>query len=103
MNYVGKDVSSSEVRAKLLMGETPIEIDERVLDAIRRKRLFCEYEDMAKKLRSYQTEELFAHSKAVVLTAMRLNSLHNLKQDFTKVFLACFLHDNAKSVPLSTV
>lgn len=49
LNYVGKDVSSSEVRAKLLMGETPIEIDERVLDAIRRKRLFCEYEDMAKK------------------------------------------------------
>lgn len=99
LNYVGKDVSSSEVRAKLLMGETPIEIDERVLDAIRQKRLFCEYEDMAKKLRSYQTEELFAHSKAVVLTAMRLNSLHNLKQDFTKLFLACFLHDNAKKRP----
>lgn len=99
LDYVGKDVSSSEVRAKLLMGDSPDEIDPKVLDQIRQKRLFCEYEDMVKKLRSYQTDELFAHSKAVVLTAMRLNSRHNLKQDFTKTFLACFLHDNAKKRP----
>ena len=99
LDYVGKDVSSSEVRAKLLMGDSPDEIDSKVLDQIRQKRLFCEYEDMVKKLRSYQTDELFAHSKAVVLTAMRLNSRHNLKQDFTKTFLACFLHDNAKKRP----
>lgn len=99
LDYVGKDVSSSEVRAKLLMGDVPEEIDEKVLSAIRQKHLFCEYEKMAKKLHSYQPDDLFAHSKAVVLTAMRLNSLHNLKQDFTKVFLACFLHDNAKKRP----
>ncbi len=99
LDYVGKDVSSSEVRAKLLMGDVPDEIDGKVLNAIRQKRLFCEYEDMANKLHSYQPDDLFAHSKAVVLTAMRLNSRHNLKQDFTKVFLACFLHDNAKKRP----
>lgn len=99
LDYVGKDVSSSEVRAKLLMGDSPDEIDARVLAKIRQKRLFCECEDMVSKLRSYQSDELFAHSKAVVLTAMRLNSRHNLKQDFTKLFLACLLHDNAKQRP----
>lgn len=99
LDYVGKDVSSSEVRAKLLMGDNPDEIDEKVLCEIRKKGMFCEYREMAKQLHSYQPDELFAHSKAVVLTAMRLNSRHNLKQDFTKVFLACFLHDNAKKRP----
>ena len=54
---------------------------------------------MVSKLKSYQTDDLFEHSKAVVLTAIDLNSRHNLKQDFTKVFLACLLHDNAKQRP----
>lgn len=99
LSYVGKDVSSSEIRAKLLLGERPQELDERVYDKIVEKGLFDDYKDMVGKLHSYQSEELFEHSKAVVLTAVRLNSLHNLKQDFTKVFLACLLHDNAKQRP----
>lgn len=99
LNCKGRDVSSSEIKAKLLMEEEPCELDCKVLDKIREMHLFEECKDMAVKLCSYQTQELFEHSKAVVLTAMRLNSLHNLKQDFKKVFLACFLHDNAKKRP----
>lgn len=99
IDYTGKDVSSSVVRAKLLMGDKCDEIDEKVQSAIDELGLFKEYSDMATRLKSYQSAELFAHSKAVVLTAMELNSRHNLKQDFTKTFLACFLHDNAKQRP----
>lgn len=99
IDYTGKDVSSSVVRAKLLMGDKCDEIDEKVQSAIDELGLFKEYSDMATRLKSYQSDELFAHSKAVVLTAMELNSRHNLKQDFTKTFLACFLHDNAKQRP----
>lgn len=99
IDYTGKDVSSSVVRAKLLMGDRCDEIDEKVQSGIDELGLFKEYSDMATRLKSYQSDELFAHSKAVVLTAMELNSRHNLKQDFTKTFLACFLHDNAKQRP----
>lgn len=99
VDYVGQDVSSSVVRAKLLMGDDCDELDERVKAKIDELHLFKEYSHMAKQLESYQTDELFEHSKAVVLTAMELNSRHNLKQDFTKTFLACFLHDNAKQRP----
>lgn len=99
IDYTGKDVSSSVVRAKLLMVDKCDEIDEKVQSAIDELGLFKEYSDMATRLKSYQSDELFAHSKAVVLTAMELNSRHNLKQDFTKTFLACFLHDNAKQRP----
>ncbi len=99
LQYKGKAVSSSEIRASLLMGETADELDKRVYARIRENGLFGEYADMADRLKSYQTDELYAHSKAVVKTALALNSAHNLKQDFTKVFLACFLHDNAKQRP----
>ncbi|MGN0744276.1 MAG: nicotinate (nicotinamide) nucleotide adenylyltransferase [Christensenellales bacterium] len=99
LDYVGKEVSSSAVRAKLLMGEKTDELDQRVRARLDETGAFAEYADMVQKLRSYQTDELFEHSKAVVLTAMELNSRHNLKQDFTKTFLACFLHDNAKQRP----
>lgn len=99
LDYVGKDIASSYIRAKLLLGEETDALDEKVLENISQMHLFENYKDMILKLRSYQTDELFEHSKAVVLTAIRLNSLHNLKQDFKKVFLACLLHDNAKQRP----
>lgn len=99
LDYVGKDIASSYIRAQLLLGEQSDALDEKVLEKISQMHLFEDYKDMICKLHSYQSEELFAHSKAVVLTAVRLNALHNLKQDFKKVFLACLLHDNAKQRP----
>lgn len=99
LDYVGKNVSSSHIKAQLLLGEKPDCIDDKVYAEIERMGFFGEYRDMVSKLKSYQTDDLFEHSKAVVLTAIDLNSRHNLKQDFTKVFLACLLHDNAKQRP----
>lgn len=99
LDYVGKNVSSSHIKAQLLLGEKPDCIDDKVYAEIERMGFFGEYRDMVSKLKSYQTDDLFEHSKAVVLTAIDLNSRHNLKQDFTKLFLACLLHDNAKQRP----
>ncbi len=99
LDYVGKDISSSHIKAQLLLGEKPDGISDEVYCQIRENGLFDDYKDMVERLKTYQTEELFEHSKAVVLTAIRLNSLHNLKLDFKKVFLACLLHDNAKQRP----
>lgn len=99
LDYVGRDISSSHIKAQLLLGEKPDGISDEVYCQIRQSGLFDDYKDMVERLKTYQTEELFEHSKAVVLTALELNSLHNLKQDFKKVFLACLLHDNAKQRP----
>lgn len=99
LDYVGKEVSSSRIKAQLLLGDKPDFIDDKVYQIIKRDHCFEEYKDMVDRLKSYQSDELFEHSKAVVLTAVQLNSLHNLKQDFKKVFLACLLHDNAKQRP----
>lgn len=99
LKYRGKDVASSYIKAQLLLGQKPDMLDEKVYDKIVKTHLFEDYRAMVEQLKTYQTDELFAHSKAVVLTAVRLNALHNLKQDFKKVFLACLLHDNAKQRP----
>ncbi len=99
VNFVGEDVSSSTIKAELLLGGSPTALPESVLSAIREKRLFENYADMLNKLKGFESEELFAHSKAVVMRAVDFNSKHNLAQSFEKVFLAALLHDNAKQRP----
>ncbi len=99
LKYSGKDVSSSMLKTELLLGEEPSDLPGRVLEIIEQDGLFEQYFPMLEKLRSFQTEELFAHSKAVVKRAIDFNNKHNLAQDFGRVFLAALLHDNAKQRP----
>lgn len=99
LDYEGRDISSSGLRAKLLLGEDSKDLPEAVMDAIRKRGLFSEYRGMIKQLKSYQSDELFAHSVAVVKRAVDFNSKHHLRQDFKKVFLSALLHDNAKQRP----
>lgn len=99
LDYVGEDISSSVVRAKLLLGEKPQEIDDKVYEYIKNRGLFGKYREVVEKVKGYESDDLFAHSKAVVLTAVDLNSKHHLGLDFDKVFLASILHDNAKQRP----
>ncbi len=99
LEYMGRDVSSSMLRARLLLGEEPDTLPKAVLDIIENEGLFEQYFPMIEKLREYQTDELFEHSKAVVKRAVDFNSKHDLKQPFEKVFLAALLHDNAKQRP----
>lgn len=99
IDYEGKDVSSSMLKAELLLGEEPSCIPAPVMSVIERDGLFEQYFPAIEKLKSYQTQELFEHSKAVVKRAVDFNSKHNLRQPFEKTFLAALLHDNAKQRP----
>ncbi len=99
VNYVGKDVASSSLKAELLLGEEPERIPTSVMKIIEEQGLFEQYFPLIAKLKSYQSDELFAHSKAVVKRAVDFNSKHHLGQDFEKTFLAAILHDNAKQRP----
>lgn len=96
LNYVGKNVASSHIRAQLLLGQKPSGVPKCVWEYIEENSLFNEFVDMVAKVKSYQSEELFEHTCSVVLRAVDLNAMHNLKQDFVKVFIASLLHDNAK-------
>ena len=96
LKYVGSDVSSSMIRAKLLLGEEPSELPECVVAYIKSHNLYTKYKGFVERLKTYQTDELFFHSKSVVKRAVDFNSKHILLQDFDKVFLAALLHDNAK-------
>lgn len=96
LEYVGKDVSSSMIRTELLLGEPARDLSDEVNAYIKSKGLFDEYKEFVERLKSYQTDELFFHSKSVVKRAVDFNSKHILLQDFNKVFLAALLHDNAK-------
>lgn len=99
IDFEGKDIASSTLKAKLLLGEETECLPKPVLDIIEREGLFEQYFPTLEKLKGYQSEDLFAHSKAVVTRAVDFNSKHNLKQPFEKVFLAALLHDNAKQRP----
>lgn len=96
IDYTGGSVSSSVLKAKLLLGMETEELDASVRVYIERNGLFKEYSETIRKLRALESDELFSHSAQVVLKAVCLNSKHNLKQDYNKVFLAALLHDNAK-------
>lgn len=95
----GKEISSSLIKASLLLGETVEELPAGVMQQISENYLFEEYRPWVEKLKGYQSAELFEHSKAVVKCAVKLNARHNLKQDFDRVFTAALLHDNAKQRP----
>ena len=96
LEYVGKDVSSSMIKTKLLLGEEADELTDDVNRYIKEHKLFDDYREFVERLKSYQTDELFFHSKSVVKRAVDFNSKHILLQDYDKVFLAALLHDNAK-------
>ncbi len=96
LDFVGKEISSSNLKAKLLLGDDVDCLDDGVKEYIKSHALFKNYLPFVEQVHSYQEEELFDHTKNVVLRAVDLNSRHNLKQDFDEVFLAALLHDNAK-------
>lgn len=99
LDFMGGDVSSGRVKASLLLGEKCEDIPPRVAEIIARRGLYRDYAEDVEKLRGMETEELFAHTEAAVMRAVDLNSRHNLKQDFRRVFVAALLHDNAKQRP----
>ncbi len=97
LQTVGDDVSSSIVRANLLMGDSAT-ISDGVMQIIKQQNLFHEYDSMIEKLKNRLSTEKFEHSKAVVRRAVDLNSKCRLHLDFEKVFLSALLHDNSKEM-----
>lgn len=99
LDFMGGAASSGRVKAQLLLGTECRDIPKGVAEYIRQHGLFRDYEEWVAALKDMETEELFAHSAAAVMRAVDLNSRHNLKLNFRKVFEAALLHDNAKQRP----
>ncbi len=96
IDYVGGETASSSIKAQLLLGKKPVSISDEIYNYITSHRLAEKYGTMIEKLKGYQSPDLFNHTENVVMRAVHLNSMHNLKQPFEKVFLGALLHDNAK-------
>lgn len=99
LDFEGRAVASSTIKANLLLGQKPVDILDSVYEYITENHLADKYEHWLEKLRQYQSPDLYNHTQNVVLRAVHLNSAHNLKQDYTKVFESALLHDNAKERP----
>ncbi len=91
INYVGSGISSTLVRLRLNLG---LSVDVEGLELIKDK--FNKYEAILKQLKSYQSDDLYLHSRAVAYRAVEIAKRHGLDVDIDKAFLAGLLHDNAK-------
>lgn len=94
LQYVGKQVSSSLVKAKIETGETPDGVCEEVMRIIREDGLYGERRELVDTLRSNMTSARFEHVKRTTYYAMKLNE--KLGLPYEKVFTAGILHDCAK-------
>ena len=99
LNFVGKEVSSGRIRAELFLGEDSAGVTESVARTVRERGYYRDYADTVEKVKACESADLYEHTRQVVFRAIDLNSAHNLKCDFRKVFLAALLHDNAKQRP----
>ena len=91
INYVGSGISSTLVRLRLNLG---LSVDVEGLELIKDK--FNKYDGILKQLKSYQSDDLYLHSRAVAYRAVEIAKRHGLDVDTCKAFLAGLLHDNAK-------
>lgn len=98
LDHVGKRISSGEIKAELYFSEKPEGVPAAVYDYIRKNKLYSRYDAFIEKLKGYLTDKRFLHTKCVTGCAIALNSRHNLKLDYDKVFVAAALHDVGKYV-----
>lgn len=93
LNYVGKDVSSTEIRTRLAFGIKPDGVCEEVFSYIRKNGVYP-----PDKYQKYILEKLparrVAHTANVVICALKKAKELNL--DYEKVRIAATLHDCAK-------
>lgn len=95
--YLPESMSSTEARDMLRL-HLPVDemLDEKIIDYIEKNNLYNEYGKYLDKLEKSISEERLAHTKKVVLFALRY--AESLGLDYDKVFLACLLHDCAKGI-----
>lgn len=94
LNYIGKEVSGSNVKAEIAFGYLPKEIDKKAYKFIVSKNLYGEYKALASALKASIREHTYYHSERTVMYALKINA--KLGLEFNKVFIAALLHDCAK-------
>jgi nicotinate-nucleotide adenylyltransferase len=99
VDFEGRAVASSTIKALLLLGKKPQDVAQNVYEYIITNHLADKYTPWIEQLKSYQSAPLYDHTENVVLRAVHLNSVHNLRQNYHKVFEGALLHDNAKERP----
>lgn len=99
MNYLTKDISSTDIRARLELNMNVNGlISDKVLEIINANSFYSNYRHLIDKLKSMVTERTYKHTERTVLKAMQLNLNFNLL--YEKVFIASLLHDCAKDISL---
>lgn len=94
VDYVGKDCSSTMARTYAELKLANPLIPESEANYIIKKELYNKYDDLVNEVAKRLTEKRMAHTKQVVLMAVRLNEQLGLPYD--KVFTSAILHDVAK-------
>lgn len=97
LNYIGNNISSGVVRAKLelrMKEQLQGELTSEIYDYIISNDMYCAYKTIIDKALSCKSDELIAHIKRTVIKAMEYNVYLSLP--YNKVFIASLLHDVAK-------
>lgn len=94
LNYNGKEVSSSEIKASIELNMDSQNISEEVKAVIEEEGLYKEFSELVSKIKKNIPSYTFVHVGNSVLYGLKLNAAFNLP--YRKVFLACILHDCAK-------
>lgn len=94
LQYIGEDISSQKVRAKLMLNAVKSYITESLKAFIVDNKLYSNHNDIIFKLFNNIDKSKVKHTKGVIYKAIELNTYLGLSYD--KVFLAALLHDCAK-------
>ncbi|MFA6867505.1 MAG: nicotinate (nicotinamide) nucleotide adenylyltransferase [Clostridia bacterium] len=95
LNTKGEDVSSTQVRASIILGlDTPNEEIE-VLDYIKEQGVYSKYDECINKLKTQLSIRTYNHCVRTTMYGLKLAAKQ--KMSFEKVFLACLFHDCAKN------
>lgn len=96
LNYTGREISSTGLRAALALGANVGNIiGEAAKRIIAEKGLYELHKDLVNFVSANISEDRFAHTQRTVLFALELNKQAQLP--FDNVFLAALLHDVAKT------
>ena len=94
LEFCGKPVSSSEIKARTELGLTQEDIIPEVEKIIKENNLYKQFPEIVEKVRNTIPAKTFDHVCRTVLFALKLNTYLNIP--YEKVFLATFLHDCTK-------
>ena len=94
LSFCGDFISSSSIKASVMVGLEPSGLSKEVLDVITDRRLYTTFSDLVDRVKADIPEKTFWHVARTAVYAESFCGLLGLK--FEEVFLAAFLHDCAK-------